>query len=86
MCPVETQNFVSAENGAGFCSQAEKPEEAHLADLIGNRDVLAKRLTTLIENTQDPYVIGLNSGWGTGKTFFLKAWVKYLKEETMLSG
>ena len=31
MCPVETQNFVSAENGAGFCSQAEKPEEAHLA-------------------------------------------------------
>lgn len=81
MCPVETQNFVSAENGAGFCSQAEKPEEARLADLIGNRDVLAKRLTTLIENTQDPYVIGLNSGWGTGKTFFLKAWVKYLKEE-----
>lgn len=39
-----------------------------------NREPYANRLTTLIKNTEGPYVIGLTSPWGSGKTFFLQAW------------
>lgn len=39
-----------------------------------NRKPYADRLTTLIKNTEGPYVIGLTSPWGSGKTFFLQAW------------
>ena len=43
-----------------------------------DRKQYAERLTTLIENTEGPYVIGLTSPWGSGKTFFLQAWHKQL--------
>lgn len=43
-----------------------------------DRKQYAERLTTLIGNTEGPYVIGLTSPWGSGKTFFLQAWHKQL--------
>lgn len=46
-----------------------------------NRKPYADRLTTLIKNTEGPYVIGLTSPWGSGKTFFLQAWHKQLVDE-----
>lgn len=46
-----------------------------------NRKPYADRLTTLIKNTEGPYVIGLTSPWGSGKTFFLKAWHNQLVNE-----
>lgn len=46
-------------------------------DLFGLK-AYADRLTRLIHNTQGPYVIGLTSPWGSGKTFFLQAWRKQL--------
>ena len=46
-------------------------------DLFG-RKAYADRLTRLIHNTQGPYVIGLTSPWGSGKTFFLQAWRQQL--------
>lgn len=46
-------------------------------DLFGHKSY-AERLTRLIHNTQGPYVIGLTSPWGSGKTFFLQAWRKQL--------
>lgn len=49
-------------------------------DLL-NRKEYADRLTTLIKNTKGPYVIGLTSPWGSGKTFFLQAWRHQLLED-----
>ena len=49
-------------------------------DLL-NRKGYADRLTTLIQNTKGPYVIGLTSPWGSGKTFFLQAWRHQLLED-----
>lgn len=46
-------------------------------DLFGLKS-FADRLTILIHNTHDPYVMGLTSPWGSGKTFFLQAWRKQL--------
>lgn len=49
-------------------------------DLLDRKEY-AERLTTLIQNTKGPYVIGLTSPWGSGKTFFLQAWRHQLLEE-----
>lgn len=46
-------------------------------DLFGRKQY-ADRLTTLVHNTLGPYVIGLASPWGSGKTFFLQAWRRQL--------
>ena len=42
-------------------------------DLLGRRE-LGKRLSDLVERLDDPVVIALDGGWGSGKTFFLKFW------------
>ncbi len=34
-----------------------------------------KALSDLVERIDDPMVIALDGGWGTGKSFFLQAWV-----------
>ena len=46
-----------------------------------DRKEYADKLTTLIKNTKGPYVIGLTSPWGSGKTFFLQAWRHQLLED-----
>ena len=43
-------------------------------DLL-NRKKTGERLSELVERIEDPMVIALNGGWGTGKSFFLKCWV-----------
>ena len=65
----------------GFVKLSDPVAEQTFDNLIGDRKVLVKRLTTLIQNTYSPYVIGLNSEWGSGKTFFLNAWQNYLSTE-----
>lgn len=49
-------------------------------DKLG-RKPYADRLTTLIQNTRGPYVIGFTSPWGSGKTFFLRAWKDDLSKQ-----
>lgn len=44
------------------------------------RDILqragvGKTLSDLMERIEDPLVVALEGGWGTGKTYFLKRWV-----------
>lgn len=39
-----------------------------------DREKYAVQLERLIANTPGPYVIGMTSSWGSGKTFFLTAW------------
>ena len=61
--------------------QVTEPEEMTWDnDQLGRKEY-ADRLTTLITNTKGPYVIGLTSPWGSGKTFFLQAWRHQLLEE-----
>ena len=42
-------------------------------DELGRKEVAAK-LTNLVKVQRDPFVIGIDGYWGTGKTFFLKRW------------
>lgn len=46
------------------------PEE----DLLGRKKI-SERLSELLERIEDPLVIALDGGWGTGKSYFLKRWV-----------
>ncbi|MFT3688877.1 KAP family P-loop NTPase fold protein [Paenirhodobacter sp.] len=40
-----------------------------------NRRETSKSLSDLVERIEDPLVITLDGGWGSGKTWFLKRWV-----------
>ena len=42
------------------------------------RQKIANRLTTVIEDQHAPFVISLDGRWGTGKTFLLKRWQQAL--------
>ncbi|MCI4663016.1 MAG: KAP family NTPase [Neomegalonema sp.] len=42
---------------------------------ILNRKSVGKSLSDLVERIDDPMVVALDGGWGTGKTYFLKRWV-----------
>lgn len=43
-----------------------------------DRKEVAKYLTTVIGSIRQPFVISLNSPYGTGKTFFVRSWQKQL--------
>jgi len=43
-----------------------------------NREQIAIVLTQLLDNIEEPFVISLNSAWGTGKTTFIKMFRQYL--------
>ena len=43
-------------------------------DLLG-RAGLGQKLTELVDKIDDPIVIAIDGGWGSGKSFFLKLWV-----------
>ena len=46
------------------------------------RSQLSKDLTKLVNRVEDPLVIALDGGWGSGKSLFLKCWVgEHLKSE-----
>lgn len=45
-----------------------------------DREKYAVQLERLIANTPGPYVIGMTSSWGSGKTFFLTAWCESMLE------
>ncbi|MCG3268783.1 P-loop NTPase fold protein [Yoonia sp. I 8.24] len=40
-----------------------------------NRKPMATKLSNLVESIDDPLVIALDGGWGSGKSVFLKCWV-----------
>lgn len=46
------------------------------------RKQTANALSDLVDRIEDPMVIALDGGWGSGKSFFLKCWVgEHLKRE-----
>ena len=56
------------------------PDEPWQDDKLGRAEI-AQKLTTLIRNQSDPFVISIDGQWGTGKTFLLKRWQKDLEAE-----
>lgn len=50
-------------------------EEGFGADDPFNRTDTGKSLSDLVDRIEDPLVIALDGGWGSGKTWFLKRWV-----------
>lgn len=65
------------ETSQGVCFRKEEREPSWETDLLGRKDA-AHQLERLIANAPGPYVIAMTSEWGSGKTFFLKAWEKDL--------
>lgn len=43
-------------------------------DFLQRADI-GKSLSDLVERIEDPIVVALDGGWGTGKTYFLKRWI-----------
>ncbi|MCV6595795.1 MAG: KAP family NTPase [Mangrovicoccus sp.] len=43
-------------------------------DILG-RKAIGKELSERLERFEDPIVVALDNGWGTGKSYFLKRWV-----------
>ena len=48
-------------------------------DLLGRRESI-EALTTLLGNIEGPCVMAVDSGWGMGKTTFLRMWAQHLKQ------
>ena len=50
------------------------------ADDLLDRASLADNLTNFIRPQREPLVVSLHGDWGSGKTFFLKRWVRTLED------
>lgn len=50
------------------------------ADDLLDRLSLAENLTNFIRPQREPLVVSLHGDWGSGKTFFLKRWVRTLED------
>ncbi|MGL5152428.1 MAG: P-loop NTPase fold protein, partial [Clostridium sp.] len=46
-----------------------------------NRKAIAENLTKIIEKQEEPFVISLDSEWGTGKTTFITMWRDMLQND-----
>lgn len=54
------------------------PAEKPFDNDVLNREQHAESLTELVSKINMPFVIGIDSEWGTGKTTFLKMWRQLL--------
>lgn len=50
-------------------------------DDLFSRRTLARNLTDFIRPQQEPLVISLHGAWGSGKTFFLRRWIRDLQKD-----
>ena len=63
-----------------YIEQDVSPEQPWQDDELG-REQIAERLTKLIRNQREPFIISIDGQWGTGKTFLLKRWQKDLERD-----
>ncbi len=56
-------------------------DQDHWADDVLGRKEVAQDFTKIINSVPSPYVISVNAGYGRGKTFFIKRWIKNLKQQ-----
>ena len=57
------------------------PENNPFAEDALGREQSAKALTQLISTIDEPFVLAIDSTWGTGKTTFLKMWLQALRND-----
>lgn len=70
--------------------QIQKPEKSIKKGLIWKDDLFhradcANLLTDLLEDGEDSVVAAVNGVWGSGKTFFLKRWLRSLEQHNILA-
>lgn len=75
-------NFVTSETGIGCVRLADAPDAASFEGLLDERKQFIQHLSTMVKNTCGPYVMGLTSPWGSGKSYFLHTWQKQLEDDT----
>ena len=64
----EDPTFTPGEKGFDDTDENDRPY-----DLLGRKPV-GQRLTDLLDRVEQPLVIALDGGWGSGKSHFLKLW------------
>ena len=64
----EEPSFIPGEKGLDDKDQKGRP-----CDFLG-RSAVSQRLTDLLERVEQPLVIALDGGWGSGNSHFLKLW------------
>ena len=57
------------------------PETNPFANDKLERQDCANTLTSLVNKITQPFVLSINSGWGTGKTIFLRMWQQDLNNK-----
>lgn len=75
-------NFVASEAGIGCVRLADDPDTASYDGLLDERKQFIQHLSAMVKNTCGPYVMGLTSPWGSGKSYFLHTWQKQLEDDT----
>ena len=56
------------------------PQDPWGDDRLERKEV-ADRLTSIVRDQEQPFVISVDGRWGTGKTFLLKRWVQDLRKQ-----
>jgi hypothetical protein len=62
-------------------SPLEIPEDAPFKYDLLEREQNAKILTQFVARLEEPFVLAVDSPWGSGKTTFLKMWLQFLKNQ-----
>src|SRR3989338_1346594 len=57
------------------------PENNPFAEDQLERKQSAEVLTQFISTIREPFVLAIDSPWGTGKTTFINMWLRFLKKE-----
>ncbi len=63
-------------------SELNIPDENPFAEDVLKRQDSAENLTLLLSTVNEPFVLAIDSPWGTGKTTFITMWLKYLKNNS----
>jgi hypothetical protein len=57
----------------------EVPEDDPFKEDLLSRKASAEALTDLVESLAEPFVLAIDSPWGTGKSVFLRMWLQFLR-------
>ena len=61
------------------CPEPDISREQPWQDDELGREQIAERLTILIRNQNEPFIVSIDGRWGSGKTFLLKRWQRDLE-------
>jgi predicted KAP-like P-loop ATPase len=62
-------------------AEIEVTPKAPFENDVLEREAPIKKLTTLVESTEQPFVLSIEAPWGWGKTTFIRMWKAYLESK-----